>query len=274
MADGDDKPRCPKCLRQHGLRQIERAATGPTAAQTRASSWIVLAVLAAGAGGYFLWYRSQSKASHAPQLDAEVLRDRARQTAGIDVADAADLLHADDAIKAFAEKATSGKSSDDDKAKAIVQAIQARAKAQAFVQWSLNEPRETAALTAAQTWQALAKDGARQKLYPLEVAALGVAALRSADVKAQLVEVRSWSGERAPLDASGRIGYYAIGLAQPTSNEALPPTFHVFDVYGGRGQPPAAADVAAVSDEQALGALLALRGLQRLIHASDPTGAL
>ncbi|HKU43226.1 MAG TPA: tetratricopeptide repeat protein [Polyangiales bacterium] len=262
MTDGD-KPRCPQCLRQHGLRPIEQVAAkrqGQRGSTGKASGWIVALVLVAGAGGYFAWQRSRGQAS---QLDAESLRDRAQKTAGIDVGDAADLLKADDAIESFAERATRGKSTPDDKAKAIVQAIQARAKAQAFVPWSLNEPREAPARTAAQTLQALAKDGAREQLYPLEVAALGVSALRSVDVPAQLVEVYAFAQERAPLDASGRLGYYAVGVGS-----------HVYDVYGGRSQPPAANDLAAISDEQGLARLLALRGLARLVHAQDPAGAL
>jgi tetratricopeptide (TPR) repeat protein len=270
MTESEDKPRCPKCLRSHGLRPIERAAAAPSRSQRTGSLVLLGLIVVAGGGGYWFWQKSHSAAKSAAVLDAGDLRERARQAAGLDIGDAADLLTADDAIEAFAKKATDGKSSADDKAKAIVAAIQARAKKQAFVPWSLLEPRDTQAQTAAQTLAALAKDGARNQLYPLEVAALGVAALRSQDVPAQVVEVSGNGTERTPLDPSGRLGYYAVGVSSTGSGAQL----HAYDVYGGRATPIAPADTAALSDMQAVGSLLSLRALQRLVHAADLAGAL
>ncbi|HET6334357.1 MAG TPA: hypothetical protein VFG30_14135 [Polyangiales bacterium] len=268
-AEGDDKPRCPKCLRQHGLRPLERVAAAPTRASRAGLFVLVGAIVVAGGGGYWYWQKSQTAGKSAAAVDAGDLRERTRQATGIDVGDAADLLQADAAIEAFAKKATDGKSSADDKAKAIVAAIQARAKKQAFVPSALLEPRDTLAQTAAQAFAALAKDGARQELYPLEVAAVGVAALRSQDVPAQLVEVSGNAGDRAPLDPSGRLGYFAVGVASSGSGAQL----HAYDVYGGRPELPTA-DVTGLSDTQAVGSLLALRAMHRLVHGGDLGGAL
>jgi tetratricopeptide (TPR) repeat protein len=272
VPEGEDKPRCPKCLRQHGLRPIEAAPRAKAPAKSaRATGLVAVAVLvAAGAGGFWYWQRTASRSAAAgAAVDAGDLREQARKTAGIDVADAADVFHADAAVEAFAKRATSGKSSADDKAQAIVAAIQARAKSQAFVPWSLLEPRDTPAQTAAQTLQAIAKDGARRELYPLEVAALGVAALRSEGVPAQLAEVGGVSSDRAPFDPSGRLGYYAVAV--PSAAATAPP--HVYDAYGGRPQLPAA-DVVALTDPQAVGVMLSLRAMQRLVAGADPAGAL
>jgi Tfp pilus assembly protein PilF len=273
-AEGEDKPRCPKCLRQHGLRPLERKAAAPTSGQRgrRTGALIVAGVLvvAAGGGGAYYWQKSRSSAAAAGALDSGDLRAKARQTSGIDVGDAADLFQSNDAIESFAKKATDGKSSADDKAKAIVAAIAARAKKQAFVQSRLLEPREAPAQTAAQTLIALEKDGARNELYPLEVAALGVAALRSQDVPAQLVEVYGNGSDRTPLDPSGRIGYYAVGVPGQGAGAQL----HAFDVYGGRTEPFPPQDVAARTDLQAVGGMLALRALPRLVHTGDLAGAI
>jgi tetratricopeptide (TPR) repeat protein len=269
-AEGDDKPRCPKCLRQHGLRPLERVATAP-ARKSRTGAFVVVgALVVAAGGGFWYWQKSHGSAKSAAVLDAGDVRERVRQATGIDVGDAADLLQADAAIEAFAKHATDGKSSADDKAKAIVAAIQARAKKQAFVPSALLEPRATPAKTAAQAFAALAKDGARNELYPLEVAAVGVAALRSQDVPAQLVEVSGNGGERAPLDPSGRLGYFAVGVPSSGSGAQL----HAYDVFGGRPEPLPPADVAALSDTQAVGGLLGLRAMHRLVHAADLGGAL
>lgn len=269
-AGGDAKPRCPKCLRQHGLRPIERAAVAPAHAnRTRAFVVLGALVVAAGGGGFWYWQKSHA-AKSAGVLDAGDLRERVRQTTSIDVGDAADLLQGDDAIKAFAKKATGGKDSADDKATAIVAAIQARAQKQAFVPSRLLEPRDTPAQTAAQAFAALAKAGARQELYPLEVAAIGVAALRSQDVPAQVVEVAGNGGDRTPLDPSGRLGYFAVGI--PSSGAAA--QLHVYDVFGGRSAPLPPADVAALSDLQAVGSTLALRAMFRLAQSGDLGGAL
>src|SRR5262245_48224568 len=58
--EGDDKPRCPKCMRLHGLEKVAGAGTSGASASRR-PRWIVPAVLATvvvGLGAaYFLWAR-------------------------------------------------------------------------------------------------------------------------------------------------------------------------------------------------------------------------
>lgn len=271
----DDKPRCPKCLRQHGLRKLESQAArggGP-----RGRGFIVLAALGAallGAGGYAL-FRSQAagKDSARPVLDADDLRERLRVETGADLGDAAQLLEPSDALRAFAEQAAAGRESDADKLQAVVRAIRARADKRAFVSWSLLEPRETPALVAAEAFAKLNPDEARNTLYPLEVAALATAALRGIDVPARVFEVYAFDAERSPLDPSGRLGYYAVGLgAEPGAQP--PQSDRVLDVYGGRAVQPKTGEYVALGDEQAVAALVGLRAMQRLAHANDPASAL
>lgn len=269
LREGDEQ-RCPKCMRVHGLRPL---ATDSTAAPKRANTVPLIAasalLIAAAAGGYY-WYQRQQVPSDPAALARQPLSPSALsaelERRGIKGEPLARLLEADDAVERFAERATSGQGSDADKAAAVVKALRARATAQAYVPWSLSDPRAEPPRTAAETLAALAKDGARLQLYPLELAALGVAALRAVDVPAMLAEVRAVTGERAPLDASGRFGYFAVALAGG-------PKAQLFDVYGGRA--PFAAEGAALrSDIEAVGAALSLRANARLVQNEDPAAAL
>jgi tetratricopeptide (TPR) repeat protein len=188
---------------------------------------------------------------------------------GVEAGGLAKLLEPDDAIEEFAERAAGSASSPSDKANAIVTALQARRSAQAFVPWSLSEPRAEPPMTAAETLAAITKNGARKELYPLEVAALAVSALRTLDVSAQLAEVTALGDERTPPDPSGRFGYFVVAL--PAAQKDQPAQF--FDAYGGRKalQPKSPM---LLSDVEAVGAALSLRASDRLADNEDPAEAL
>ncbi|HMI93087.1 MAG TPA: tetratricopeptide repeat protein [Polyangiales bacterium] len=236
----------------------------------RARKWVVAAVavvLIAGGGGYYA-YRQGAADPAAPAngpLDADDLAARA-QARGLSAGGLVQLLVADAAVERFAEQAAGERTSAADKARAVVDALRKRAAAQAFVPWSLSEARPGAPRTAAETLAAIGKDGARLQLYPLEVAALGVAALRALDVPAMLAEAFPAAGERAPLDPSGRLGYFAIALPGEKGAAAS-----VFDPYGGRAQ---LGEHTLLQDPEALGAALSLRALGRLEANEDPAAAL
>jgi tetratricopeptide (TPR) repeat protein len=132
------------------------------------------------------------------------------------------------------------------------------------VAWPRIEAREGSPLTAAETWQAIQGDAARQHLYPLEVSAVAVAALRSLGVPALVAEVYRYPGESAPLDPSGRFGYFALALPKQGDAPA-----QLFDAYGGRTASPAANDVRLLTDAQALGAAYALRAQAQADNAGD-----
>jgi tetratricopeptide (TPR) repeat protein len=196
-------------------------------------------------------------------IDAESLQADVKALAKIDIGSLRELLTADDAVSSFAARATSGKGSAADKARAIVAALAQRKDKQAFVDWSLFEPRAGSPLTAAETWRALQRDGARAQLYPLELAALAVAALRSVDVPALLAEVYQYPNEKKPLDPSGRFGYFGAYVPEGQGKRA------VFDAYGGRTVAPAAADFVVLNDAQAVGAALAIRAVDELRNRID-----
>jgi tetratricopeptide (TPR) repeat protein len=208
---------------------------------------------------------------HVPlePIDAKSVRVDVRTLTGVDPGGLAMLLQADSKVAAFAAHAAQGKADDDAKAKAVCEALQARKRQRAFDEWSRIDARDGPPLTASATLAAIARDDARRQLYPLELSALAVASLRSLGVPALVAEVYRYPNERKPVDASGRLGYYAalVPVAAGT-----PP--RVYDAYGGRNIAPKAGDYAVLNDAQAIGAALAIRALHRLNNALDPKGAL
>lgn len=265
VEDDAERPRCPKCMRQHGLRKVPPPSRAPAPSEVGARSrfrWPLAVVVALGlaAGAYV--YRQ--RAERADNTTADEAR-----AAGVDAGALGELLVADAHVERFAEQAVAGASSPRDKAKAVVAALAARAQKQAFVRGTLAEPWDAAPRVAKQVVQAIAKDGARAQLFPLEAAVLAVAALRSVQVPAVVVEVYRYAGERSPLDPSGRLGYHGFSLPGPDGTVA-----EVFDAYGARSASPSAGDYTALTDAQALGAALALRALHRLSSLGDAQAAL
>lgn len=268
----EQEARCPKCMRLHGLRAL--GTLGPGADRSPRWRWAVgaglLLLAALGGGGYAFFTHaavpSATELAAGPLSDDVLTRELTRRGVRADGADA--ILRRDAAIERFAHAAVAGKKSADEKAAAIFEALRARAKASAFVTWSLTEPRDGAPMVAAEVLPAIQKDGAAKQLYPLETAALGVAALRGEDVPAMLVELYAWPGQRTPLDPSGRFGYFAIGLRGAQGS------LQVFDVHGGRPALHACTDCAVLTDLEAVGAALSLRAAHGVAQNDDPARAL
>lgn len=110
----------------------------------------------------------------------------------------------------------------------------------------------------------LERAGAREPLYPLELAALATASLRSLDVPALVAEVYRYANEKRPLEPSGHLGYYAVFVPGPNA------TGVVYDVYAGRTEAPAAGDYAPLDDAQAIGAALIIRSSAPTTRCATP----
>jgi Tfp pilus assembly protein PilF len=202
-------------------------------------------------------------------IDASSARIDVRTLTGVDPGELAKLLESDAKVAAFAARAAKSAKDDDAKAKAVRDALQARKRQHAFDEWSRVDLRAEPPATAAATLTAIARDGAELELYPLEIAALGVASLRAVEVPALVAEVYRYPNERTPLDASGRFGYYAAFVPARDGKQG-----HVYDVYGGRSVEPKAGDYAVLNDAQAIGAALGLRALHELNDLLDVKRAL
>jgi tetratricopeptide (TPR) repeat protein len=270
---GEDKPRCPKCLRQHGLRPVEGSAPPRRPTRRLFIPIGVVVALGLGAGGYAAYRQAHKhKPGQVPlaPIDADALRQDVRALTGVDLAEFAQLFEADDKLRAFAERAARGAGSPDAKAKAICAALQERKRKQAFVAWSRTEPRDGVPLMASATLVAIQRDAARRELYPLELSGLAVAALRSVGVPALVAEVYRYPNERTALDPTGRLGYHALFV--PTAEGSA--AGKLYDPYGGRTETPRPGDYAVLNDAQAVGAALTIRAMHKLNNASDAKGGL
>lgn len=273
-AEGDDKPRCPKCMRVHGVRAVEAGAATERSRRPRAWVFALGGALVVGALGWVAFDRWGRPAAGAavgtvagPGAAALAELRKGGDAAGGRLAS---LLESSDAIEGFAERAAEGQSGALEKARAVVKALRARASAEAFVRWPLVDPRRDATLVASDVLDALAKDHARRRLYPIEVVALAVSALRSVGVPAQVAEVFHFDGERSPPDPSARFGYFAVALPGAAGHA---PT--LLDPYGGRaGLQPKADDYTLLDDAEAVGAALGIEASSLVARNEDPASAL
>lgn len=276
VASGD-KARCPTCMRVHGLKPVGEPAGAASGGRSRgALIGVVAGVVIAGGLGAWLMMRD-GDAAH-PGSVAKDGTARVSSPAGLASEllahglEAKGLEHSLDAspeVAAWATQIAGSAQPGLPRAQAIVKAVRDRAAATAFIPWSLADVRAgEGPLSPADTLAILQKDGARKPLYPFEVVALAVAALRSLDDRAEVVEVYAFPAETKPLDASGRFGYYALGVRSGGDGGPL----HVLDPFGGRSTAPAEADRRALTDREALGGALALSAAHKL--ALDPTRAL
>lgn len=262
-------------MRATGVQAVTDA--GPQAAEQSARrspakvALIALLTLLGAVGGYFVWGRRPSAGDPgmiAP-VPAEAL-PALLSAANVDPRELTRLLTPDAAVSRFAKQAAGSASEPYAKADAVTRAIRARASALSFVPWSLAEPRATAMMSAPQTLAQLGQDNARAQLYPLELAALAVAALRALEVPAMVAELIEVEGERAPLDPSGYLGYFAVAVYPGEAGLGTP---RVFDPYGGRAL-SGGYKHAVLRDLQAIGAAIALRALHEVGYLADPRRAL
>jgi tetratricopeptide (TPR) repeat protein len=261
-------------MRAKGIEPVREVAAAPQTSakgRLRHALWLLPLALAVAAGVWFMRPKATvDGAATGPQpLELDALKESFARD-HIDAGGLERLLLADDAIEKFAEKSAGSKDGPRDKAEAITAALRARAQSQAFVPWSLGEPRGSEVMTASATWKRIAKDGARAELYPLEAAALGVAALRTLDVPALVAELSDVTGRKAPLDSSGYIGYFVVAVYPETPGVGAP---LFFDPYGGL-KLSTGAQASVLADTAAIGAALSLRALYENTYLADPKRAL
>ncbi|MCC7541131.1 MAG: tetratricopeptide repeat protein [Deltaproteobacteria bacterium] len=262
------KPRCPKCMRVHGLEEIKPNAPA-VSPESKTRLYALLGVLVATVlfAGYWWFLREGSRelAEAVPKrpLSATELRRYLEARAG-GATDFVSFLEADDAIKRFARE-SAGSGAGADACAAIHTALVRRVREGQMSRWSLAQPRDTRVRTAAQTFAVL-RPNARAKLYPLELVAVAVAACRSLDVDAMVAEVAAFPGERSPPDPSGHFGYFVVALVGADGRAT-----RYFDPWGERTQVPRD-KTQVLDDTQAIGYALSHRAAYRLgrEHSFEP----
>lgn len=268
------KPRCPKCMRVNGLEVLPAPKKRSSSAERPPwLGWVTAGGLLVAAGvGYAFWaHRAADTVSgDVPLLPLDrAATDGYLRARGIDARELNQLLLPSDAIDRWADEVSGDVRGTMEKAGAIRDAIRARAEAGAFERWSFGVPRDTPMALPEQVLEMLAEEGARHHLYPLELAALMVSALRAEGVEAMVADVVRYPGDRAPPDPSGQLGYYVVAVYPGSAGEGEP---RYFDPYGGReGQPE---DARVLTDLEAIGAALSTRGLYLLSRESQPERAI
>lgn len=270
----EGKVRCPSCMRVTGIEKLKEAEPSPVARNPWLAPGIVLALFAAMAGGYAMWRQSAPRevGDEVPNrpLERDELVGHLRRSR-VDARSVLGLLRAGEGIEAFAEAATSGRRSAIEMADGVQAAIRARASAHAFSRWSLGVPREVPVADAETVWGWIREDGGRKRLYPLEAAALMVAALRHRGVSAMLAEAWAFPGDRTPPDPSGHFGYYVVAVYEGEPGEGEP---RLYDPWAGHEVLPEEGSYRVMSDLEALGAALNLRAIHMLVRENDPARAM
>jgi tetratricopeptide (TPR) repeat protein len=274
--DGKGKLRCPKCLRVTGLEKIESPT--PKSAEASRSPYLVpgviAVVVAAVIGGYAVW-RSNAPEQVGDEIPLRALSEgtlqghlrRLRANAG----ELRGLLTASEAVTGFATRAAQGRSATMAIAEGVQAALRQKATDRAFVRWSLGVPRDTPPGTAAEAYESIREQGAEARLYPIEVAAIAVAALRARGVSAMVAEVYRFPGDGAPPDPSGQLGYYGVAVYEGEPGEGEP---RIFDPWGGHERQPEEGDYRVLNDVEAIGAAVNVRALHLLVRENDPERAL
>lgn len=270
----DKKVRCPSCMRVTGIEKVEAAKPAASARNPWLVPGIVVALLAAVGGGYVVWRSGAPRevGDEVPErpLERDELAGHLRRLRA-DARGLTDLLAADEGVERAAEHATEGRRSATEMAEGVQEWIRERASQHAFSRWSLGVPRETAVGDAGAVRSWIQEDGARRRLYPLEAAALMVAALRSRGVGAMLAEAWEFPGDGAPPDPSGHFGYYVVAVYEGEPGEGEP---HLYDPWAGHQVPPEEGSYRVMTDVEAIGAALNIRAIHLLVRESDPARAM
>lgn len=266
--DETEALRCPKCMRKTGLEKVA------VPKKTQRPSYLVPAIVAGTVMALAVAYVVQTRPSEdgevvlAPLDEERLTREAA--SAGIEDSELADLFSADDALRSFASAAARGKSGNVEKARAVVAKLRTYAREGRFTSLPMHTPRDTPPLTAARALAAL-RPNARLHAYPIEIAAIAVAALRAEGVDAMLAEVSAYPRQRTPPDPSGRVGYYVVAVYADDVGEGTPV---LLDPFGGRTETPAQSAYRVLTDAQALGAMHATHALYMLVQSGDVAGAM
>lgn len=254
--------RCPKCMRKGGIEMLSEddGARPPWVVPA-----VVIGLVAAVAVGYTMWDQSTPDAVRGEvplePLSVSELRGylRERDADG----DHAHLFEANDAVEELAEHISGGSAFA--KAESIVEHVQERAGEHAFVTWPMDTPRDTDVQNAGWAAERLAETE-ETRLYPLEVAAAVVAALREEDVDAMIAEIWKFPGDRVPPDPSGFLGYFGVAVYEAEVGEGEP---RIYDPYGGHETQPDEDSYRVLNDAQAVAAAMGTSAAFQLVHEND-----
>ncbi|MFH2009757.1 MAG: tetratricopeptide repeat protein [bacterium] len=273
---GDEKPRCPQCLRRHGLlaedanskRAEGRASASGEGATSRRrlllGAGIVVLLLGAGVGAYYLL--RPKPVDNGPRnvamgpVSTGTLRDVARRRG----APITTVYHtADDAIRALGR--TLGREPDGGKvAAAILAAIRRSLGPKGITVRRPGRPKPGAVLTASQLYGAMREKQA-VTVYSYELACLYLAVARAAGLHAVLAEIYRHTDRKGPADPWGHIGYFGVAIYKSAGYSGRP----AMVVDPARGTLNAAKEFEVLSDLQAVAHGMSLQAISMAEEQTD-----
>lgn len=256
-APADSKPRCPRCLKIH---DVEAVASGPSSGGGKKLNVVPVIVLLAAAGIAAAYYFSKKD---APAEEAGKVEDAKSLFDELNIPknEAVDPCAPTPRIKAFADKAADGKD-DVEGMDALYKGVLKLKEQSKWRPYHQREPREGRPLSADQFLEALegAKDNQVQALS-YELSCLLLAAAKSQDIDASMVEILSYDNEKTPADPDGKFGRF--GVVAGTGEQAK--TAPMFDLWGGRAKDGAKAKTIVLSDRATMAPYFGIGALSLLV---------
>jgi len=282
-----DAPRCPECLRQHGLEEVGKPAPARPPTRRRGLLVAVVALVVALGGGAALWLlrgRVEPRPGLGPIAPAALEEFLASR--GVSRADRVDPFATSPAIKKLAD-GVSG-SGAVERARAVARRV-AGALRPARLEIDLLGASDAPVRTAAELQRLIDDPKATPRaVLSFELATHTVAALRAAGIRAVLGRARRLDAPVATADVAGGVGRY-VALVYSESKAAVGPPALVLDparalplpAWAGGGDDPdlkprlslerKTPPVTPLDDASAAGHLLALRAHR--LRAAEPDRA-
>jgi tetratricopeptide (TPR) repeat protein len=236
---------------------------------------IFFGIIGVALAAYVAWYLSQDDdddddepneqpVTEIGPLSDDDLRDLLRSR-GVKGSEVVLPFKTSEAVEEFAKKASRGKVSPAEKARALLDSIRARVTANHEHYVSI-QPRRSPPLDPEETLAALQSDDPFEP-YPYEIAALMITACRSVSVPAVMAEVYKFANSKRPADPSGVQGYYVAALPRGDSDSYRRPI--LYDPASGRFGDSAEAESDVMTDLDAVAARLGLQALYEAAHRGD-----
>jgi Tfp pilus assembly protein PilF len=257
-AEGNTKPRCPRCLKIHDVEAIAASAS-PKSNKKSIIAPIVVLLIAGGVAAFYFATKKDQKAEDIGKVkDAKSLFDELN----IPKEEAVEPCAPSPKIKEFAEKLASGKDGVDGM-DALYQGILTLKAQNKWRPYPQREPREGRPLTADKFLQAI-EEAKSEPVMALsyELTCLLYASAKSIDIDASMVEILSFKGDKSPADPEGKFGRFGVtaGVGDEAGKAAL------FDLFGGRSKDGAEAKLEVLSERAAMAPYFGIGALSLLVH--------
>ncbi len=262
-AEDNIKPRCPRCLKINDVEKVELSAD----VSKKKFPYVPIAVLAVVGLVTAFYFYTKEKGEIQPQTELKDTKSLFDEL-GIPKEEAINPCEAGPKVSAFAKEAASGKKGSD----GLEALYRGLIKLKEQGKWRPHHQREAAAsrpLTAEKMSEAFLGDNKEPlQATSYELSCFLYAAALSLDIDVSMVEILSFKGEKSPADPEGKLGRFGVVPASGTEAANAP----VFDPYGARAKDAAQADIAVMSQREAMAPYFAISALS-LLNSNNMSAA-